>query len=648
MSYFFTQGSLIRQLFFRCSIAFFIGLSSIIVHNYFNAPKFIERPFIAKFYAHVDGVEQLPSRHKIRLILDSEGKHGLPRKIRVSYKTNDEVKQIAKNDIILVKARLMPPSQRQIPWGYDFAQKSWFEGVGATGAGLGAPIIIKKHHLQWGIEQSRQAVAQYIAGRSNDAARGIAVTLATGDRGYIGEEDAEALRNSGLAHLLSISGLHVTAVTGAVFLIISKILSLFPAFALRRPIPIYAAGGGAIAAIIYTLMTGSEIPTIRSCIAALLILTAISIGRQALTLRVIAAGIVVVILLWPQALVGPSFQLSFAAVTTIILLHQSKWMKDLTTRREESYFRKIGRFAISLLITGLAIEMILSPIALFHFHKTGIYGAAANLFAIPWVTFLVMPVQALAMFLDILSLGGPIWAICNILIEILNNLAHFVSSASGSLLRVPAIEGWQFAILTASMLFFGLVQSRIKWVGILIYCAMLMMIFVQPKPDLFILSDGKHLILDHEGQGILLRSRTGDYTSEMLSEAIAQPNDAISMDEYEGANCNMDSCIFQIAQQNKRPHLIILATRSDYLIPAMELAATCRRVDIVISSRYLPQTCQPRWIKIDKGYLQENGGVAFFTKERRMMTVADQDRHKPWTRFIENKKWPRRNEQHAK
>src|SRR5690606_37689655 len=131
---------------------------------------------------------------------------------------------------------------------------------------------------------------------------GIAATLVSGDRGGIAEQDAQAMRDAGLAHLLSISGLHVGAVIGAAYLIAVKLLALWPWLALRVRMPIVGSAIGALAGIGYTLLTGAEVPTVRSCVGAVLVLLALALGREALSLRILATAAFVVLLLWPEAL----------------------------------------------------------------------------------------------------------------------------------------------------------------------------------------------------------------------------------------------------------------------------------------------------------------------------------------------------------
>jgi competence protein ComEC len=171
----------------------------------------------------------------------------------------------------------------------------------------------------------------------------------------------------------------------------------------------------------------------------MLVLVGVAMGRDAITLRLVATGALVVLVFSPETLVGPSFQLSFAAVTAIIALHEHPRAKKLLSRRDEVWARKIGRFAQGLLLTGLVVEIALMPIALFHFNKAGLYGALASIVAIPLTTFVIIPLEALGLFLDIFGLGAPIWWLVGKALGSLLDLAHGVSSTPGAVALLPAM-----------------------------------------------------------------------------------------------------------------------------------------------------------------------------------------------------------------
>src|SRR5207253_7169715 len=281
---------------------------------------------------------------------------------------------------------------------YDFARDAWFKRIGAVGKALGPVEIVQPGH-SGGLESVRQRLAQHIRSRLPGSEAGIAVALVTGDQNSVSESDAQAMRNSGLTHLLSVSGLHIAAVVAASMLLSLKLLALSERLALRFNLVLVSAGVAAAAGIGYTLLTGAQVPTVRSCVAALLVLLGIALGRDAISIRLIAVGALAVLLFRPEALAGPSFQMSFAAVTAIVALHSTAWARRLFQRREESIFMRAGRAIVALLLTGLSVEVALIPLALFHFHRAGLYGVGANIVAIPLTTFVIMPLEAGALFL---------------------------------------------------------------------------------------------------------------------------------------------------------------------------------------------------------------------------------------------------------
>ena len=439
------------------------------------------------------------------------------------------------------------------------------------------------------------------------------------------------MRDSGLAHLLSISGLHVTAVVGFVFLLISRTLALFPFLALRVAVPLIAASVAALAAVAYTLLAGAEVPTVRSCIAALLVLAALALGRDALTLRLVAFGATVVLLFWSEAMAGPSFQLSFAAVATIVVLHDLPWMKILTERCEEALVIRLLRGVWWLIVTGIAIEVILAPIALYHFHKTGLYGAAANVFAIPLTTFFIMPLEAIALLFDLVGLGGPFWWVAGQGVSVILAIAHKVSSLPGAVLMLPSMPDWAVAAIISFGLMGGLLRSRLRLLGLLPFSIGIVAMVAAPRPDLLVTGDGKHVALvSSSGAIALLRNGAGGYVRDMLLENAGTISVPTAIEDWPGANCSPDVCIFDIQRENKR--WSVLATRSRYHVLSMEMAAACKRVDIAISDRWLPWSCKPRWIKADRDMLEQSGGLASYFANSHIDTVNAHNAHQPWVK----------------
>lgn len=586
----------------------------------------IARPVVATVTGRILSVEALPAQGIARVMLAPREPEGLPGRIRVGIAAGDVPKGLLRNAVVTIRARLMPPAPPAVPGAYDFAQRAYFQGIGATGRAI-PPVIVETPGD--GRSPLRQRLSEHVREQVAGGAGAIAATLATGDRGAIPEEDAEAMRRSGLAHLLSISGLHVTALIGAVIFLVLRMLALVPALALRWPLMAIAAGAGALAGVGYTLLTGADVPTVRSCIAALLVLAGLALGREAITLRLVAAGALVVLLLWPEALAGPSFQMSFAAVTAIVAVGEHRRLKALTAARDEGALARIARGVLGLFLTGIAVEAVLAPIALFHFHQAGMLGALANLVAIPLTTFVVMPFEALALVLDIVGAGAPAWWVVGQALRLLLAVAYLVAGMPGAVAALPAISTMAFGLTMAGLLWCLLWRSRVRWAGLAPMVIGIVMILMTPKPDILITGDGRHLIVrTNDGGMALLRPRAGDYVRDTLTEAAGYEGTLTDLEALPQARCSRDLCMVDMNTPGGRRRL--LATRSFDLVPIEALRRACGEADVVVSERRLPRICHPRWLKVDKATLAGTGGVALYWRGNVIRTVRTPgDRH-PW------------------
>lgn len=596
-----------------------------------EAPR-LERAQMVAATGVIQSFQRLPAREAIRLIVRIEDAKR-PITARINIPADKAPAELAAGARIRFRAWLMPPPPMAVPGAYDFARTAWFQGIGATGRALGDVEITapaKANGWRPTIAAWRQALADHAAARLPSGAGGIAAALATGDQNAIPETDAEAMRRSGLAHLLSVSGLHLTAVVGAVMLLVLKLLALSPVLALRFRLVLIAAGAGALAGVAYTLLTGADVPTVRACIAALLVLAGIALGRDALTLRLVAVGALIVLLLWPESLAGPSFQMSFAAITALVALHEHPRVRALLMRRDEGVAQRFGRIVLGLILTGLAVEIALTPIALYHFHKAGLYGALANLVAIPLTTFIIMPLEALALLFDTVGLGGPFWWLAGKALTFLLALAHGVATAPGAVTMLPAMPRAAFALMICGGIWIALWRSGARWLGAFPFAAGALWAVMTPAPDLLVTGDGRHLALRGSGgEWAVLRPRAGDYVRDMLSETAGHDGELKDLDALPVASCNADLCAMRLTRDGRTWH--ILATRSAHQIEIEPLKRACAAADIVISERILPRTCIPRWLKADRALLARSGGLSVTLGAMGdVTTVAERVGGHPW------------------
>ncbi len=641
------QGGRTGRAIMVGALAMALGLALIWWRSTGDTGRTLAGPTIVTFEARVERVEPLPARQLVRLRLtplrvvgvpERRGNYRkketgpdrlptLPAHLRVNIADADVPTGLVPGATISLGARLMPPAEPAVPGAYDFARVAWFDQLGGTGRGF-APVRILSPGPAQG-DGLRRRLSQHIQASAPGDAGAIAAALATGDQGAISESGADAMRRSGLAHLLSVSGLHITAVVAGTMFVILRLLALSPWLALRFPLRLFAAAAGALAAIGYTALTGGEVPTVRSCVAALLVLVALALGREAMTLRLVAAGALVVLLLFPEALPGPSFQLSFAAVAAIIALHEHPRINRWFMKRDEGRMRKIGREVASLLITGFVVELALLPISLFHFHKAGVYGAVANIIAIPLTTFITMPLEALALVFDMVGAGAPFWWLTARSLDLLLWIAHFTANLPGSVAALPSMPGGAYGLMVMGGLWIALWRTRWRRLGIVPLVVGGIWALLTPAPDLLVTGDGRHVALRTNDGGLaLLRDRTGDYVSDMMSENSGADGEPMLLSDQPEARCSRDLCLAEREVGGRRWR--ILATRSAYLVPVEQLSVSCAQVDIVISERRLPRGCKPRWLRLDRATLAHSGGVALALSNGSIRTVRSGPSDHPW------------------
>ena len=610
------------------ALAMMLGCALVWARSAWVAAPRIVRPQIAAFEARIERVEPLVAKGDVRLTL-APTDPALPPRIRVSLDARDAPPHLANDARIRLRARLTGPPPMALPGTYDFARDAWFRGIGGVGRALGPVEVLAPGTLS-GLDGARDRLGRHIRDRLPGASGGIATALATGDQNAVGKEDAEAMRRSGLTHLLSVSGLHIAAVVGAAMLLTLKLLALSERLALRFNLVLVAAGAGALAGVGYTLLTGAQVPTVRSCIVALLVLAGIALGRDALSLRLLSVAALVILLFKPESLAGASFQLSFAAVTSIIALHSTQWARRTFMRRDEGPFARFGRAILAMLATGLAVEIALIPFALYHFHKAGIYGIGANLVAIPLTTFVIMPLEAGALLLDSIGLGAPLWYLTGLAIDGLLWMARTVGSAKGAVATLAAMPGWAFAMIIAGGLWLCLWNGRIRLYGLVPFLIGTAAAAAAPVPDLLVTGDGRHLaIVEAGGAPLILRARSGDFVRELFAENSGFDGDPAILDSAPFASCSRDSCVADVVRSGRSWR--VLSTRSSQRIDWRELVTACAGAEIVVSDRWLPRGCTPNWLKLDRDSLGRTGGVAIYLGARpRVETVAERLGKHPW------------------
>ncbi|MEM5517484.1 ComEC/Rec2 family competence protein [Henriciella sp. AS95] len=378
-----------------------------------------------------------PGSNGVRLRIDvtaigGEVSADLPHQVRMTHALSLNVEP---GRFVRCWGVLRPPPQPAIAGDYDFSRQAYFDGLGAVGYVQGrcrAGALSGVRHgfdgLSSQVAQWRRALAKHVVARAATDAGGFAAALTSGDRSFMPSEDVEALRKSGLAHLLAISGLHLGLVGGLVYFTFRRGLSLWEWLAVRFPVQKIAAFAAIVATAAYLVLSGASISTQRAFIMAAVFFGAIVLDRSPLSLRSFAIAMILVLILEPQSVMSPGFQMSFAATGGLIASFEA-WTRY---RRDRGQFGGgIGMVVKSLVLTSVVGAAATAPFALYHFDRLAPLGLAANLLAMPIFTFVSAPAAGLALLTWPLGLSDIFLSVFGWSLERIQDIAAWAAAGGG-------------------------------------------------------------------------------------------------------------------------------------------------------------------------------------------------------------------------
>ena len=460
----------------------------------------------------VRAIEGLPEGRRITIGAPRLGPDAPPnpRTLRIRLR-NEDASAIETGDTVSVRAMVRPPSPPAYPGGWDIQRDAFFAGIGGYGYALGHVEPIARappgSFSAW-LRGLREAVAARIAAAVPGPPGAIATTLLTGITSAIPEADRAAFRDSGLAHLLAIAGLHIGIVMGLIFGFARLALAFWEWAALHWPIKQIAAVAALAAGGFYMLFTGMHVPIVRSFAMATLVTLALLAGRRALSLRGLALACAALILLEPEQITGVSFQMSFSAVLALIAGYEAlrPWLARLHGDRRalRRFLLHVGGLALTSLLAGSAS----APFAAYHFGRVQLYFVIANMIAVPLTAMWVMPAGLIA--LALMPLGLERFALVPMAwgIDGLLAIARTVASWPSATLAVPHMPGWGLALLAVGMAWLGLWRTRVRFVGVpLMVAALLSPLSVRP-PDLLVSADAR-LIAVRTTHGVFVEAASG-------------------------------------------------------------------------------------------------------------------------------------------
>lgn len=432
----------------------------------------------------------------------------LPARVRIKLAKASEEIQIG--DWIKVVADLQPPAPPAMPGAFDFRRQAYFERLGGVGFSLQPVVKIEARQadaspisalLDW-FDGLRLSIGRRIQAELPGATGAMAMALIVGNQTALRADDVQAMRDSGLAHLTSISGLHIGLAAGIFFFGMRALLAMIPPIALRFDIKKWAAVLALFGAFFYAGLAGMPVPTQRSLVMTGVFFCAILLDRSPISMRVIAFAAIVVLVVSPEALIGASFQMSFAAVLGLVRVFDGgrKQFADLRRigRDAPDLFGRIigagergGVWLGTLMVTSLIASIMTAPYAAYHFNRLTLYGIAANMLAVPLTGFWIMPLAVLALLA--MPFGLEHWPLvamgwgCDLIISI----AHWVADWPGAVFLIPAMPVAGLLIASLGLVWLCLVIGRWKWLGLGLLTIGCLSPITQNPPDILAFAGGQ-------------------------------------------------------------------------------------------------------------------------------------------------------------
>ena len=553
-----------------------------------------------------------------------------PARVRISVRA--ETPLPPPGSWVHVTAVLMPPPAPAAPGAYDFGRAAYYLRLGGVGyaygrpksiAPLGEPSRIDRWHLF--VETLRTRMTARIHEVLPGSTGGIASALITGDRAAISDEDEQALRDAGLAHVLAIAGLHMALVGGGLFWVLRALLAAFPSIALRYPIKKWAAVAALAASTFYLMISGASSASTRAYVMLASMLLAVLLDRPALSMRTLALAAAIILLLGPESLIEPGFQMSFAAVVGLIAVAEWEQARPRDETAAPKRFAAVRRYMRGIATTSLVGSLATVPYAIYHFDRATHYAVLGNLLAMPVMGFVAMPAAALAVFLMPFGLDAWPLHVLGFGIEIMLAMGRWVSALPGAVSVMPAWPVSALVIVSLGGLWLGLWRKSWRWFGLLPMLLGVGVAYATVPPDLLVARDGITVaIRAPDGALKLFRKAKDNYSAgewlkrdgdaRAIADAVATPAD--------GVRCDALGCI----AQTPGGLLIADVARID------ALAEDCASATIVVSAVPTRRRCIGPKLVIDRFDVARSNGFAVWLGPPLRLETVEQDRGlRPWS-----------------
>lgn len=564
-----------------------------------------------------------------RVVLQGVAADRTPARVRIRLLPRDAAEIGA---AVRLRAKLSPPAAPAAPGAYDFQRRAWFARIGGVGFAVGRTGPAEQlgddrdgASAVW-LAALRMTIADRIRAALPGTAGEMAAAFLIGDRSAIPSEVVDAMRDSGLAHLLAISGLNVGLAAGILFFGVRILLTLIEPAALRLPVKKIAAACAFLGALTYLLVSGAGVPMQRAFIMTGLVLVAVMADRTALTLRLLAWAAMLVLLLAPESLVGASFQMSFAAVLALIALYETLRLPMRRWRSGGGFGRRVGLYLAGLAVSSVAAGGASGIVALHHFGRMTQYGLIANMIAVPVTAFWIMPWGVAAFLLmpfgmEHLALQPMAYGIDMILAT-----AETVSSWPGASMQIPPLPAGGLVFCAFGGLWLCIWRGRVRWAGVAGLLAGLATLGLVEPPDILINGNGRLIAVrmadGHYGLSTVRAEKLAAriWMEETGGTATRGWPDTVSADGM--LSCDLIGCVYRAGRRNV---MLIQDARA--------LAEDCTAGAIVVSAVPVRRACRDASTVIDRFDLWREGAHALWLRKDgvEVVSVREAQGERLWT-----------------
>jgi competence protein ComEC len=561
-----------------------------------------------------------PARRGVRLViadLRSGGFTGfVPGRARITVIKGGE--RFHAGDGISLTARLLPPPAPSEPGDGDFGRDLYFQRIGAVGFAFGAPIpapLMRRPgfstRLFQGIENLRFGMTARIHAALPGSNGAIASALITGQRGGIEDADEDALRDAGLAHVLAIAGLHMALVGLTLFWLVRAVLAAFPPVALNYPIKKWAAAAALFSAGFYLIISGASASAVRAFVMLAMMLIAILADRPSLSMRSLALAAAILLLLRPESIIQPGFQMSFAAVAALIAVAEWEGQRQRAVPHGAAF-----RYARGIALTSLVGSLATMPFAMFTFGRATHYAVLGNLLAMPVMGFWVMPMAALSVIAMPFGLESAPLHLLGAGLDVMLAMGRFVSGLPGAVTASRAFPIAALALLSLGGLWLLLWRKAWRWLGVLPLAAGVIIALSARPPDILVAADARTVaVRGDDGRLMFPRRPRDNFTASrwlVRDGDLRAPRDAVG-----GGQCDAYSCVVKTKEG-----LLALPLRPE------AVAEDCARAATVIAAVDIKNCPGPKLV-LDSATIARGQGYAITGGKAE--SVRDWRGMRPWS-----------------